>query len=336
MTTYYARPNLTGFGQSDGWSLTSGGPSAGVVLPNAADAVFDINSGPSRSIVAAQCRSIKTLGASPMTFTGSLVLNAAATSDLTGTLSIETIALTGSATLIAPGVSIGQVQLSSNGVLVAGSDLTIVGKIWCLNATGTGLAMGSYNITADALDWSYATTISLGTGTLTLTGTVPWQVNSNPVINNSAYTIKLANKSSAVKSFDPGGRTYASFWNDTAVPGSPTLGGVQFTTAVTFTGNYRASSGTVNLFAPSVNTTAGSFTLDGGGIPITVKSSSGGARATLVKTGGGPVDVNYCTIKDILGSGTFGAMWRALNSTDGGNNLNWTFVPNNSRLLMFF
>lgn len=79
---------------------------------------------------------------------------------------------------------------------------------------------------------------------------------------------------------------------------------------------------------------AASILADGTASPITIKTNVPGAAATLAKTGGGTVNVDRCTIKDITASPA--ATFRARSSVNAGNNTNWTFIPGNSNLLQFF
>jgi hypothetical protein len=60
------------------------------------------------------------------------------------------------------------------------------------------------------------------------------------------------------------------------------------------------------------------------GSPISLQSSSAGVTAMLVKTAGSAC-LEYLNIQDIAASG--GAVFAAVNSTDGGNNSGWIFSP---------
>lgn len=339
MATYYALPALTVFDTTNGWSLTSGGPGAGTGRPGVADtAVIDINSGPPRSINWAGGgvgRLVVTSDAQRMTLTGIFWPKgiAGTTQSLAGLASVGTLYIDSLVTVTAADATVDTVQLVTGGELTLGGDMLVTNGI-TMGSTSTGaLKLNGYSISADFISGSSSVAYSLGNGTLELRGGNPWRVTSS-TFPGTGYTVKFSNKAAGVKVVQDT-RTYANIWNDTGVPGNPSAGGLEFSAgAPTVLGNYRASPGSVTILGNDM--TAGSYTLDGAGVIITLRSTTSGIGRSLTKTGGGQVLANYCSIKDVSGALTNGATWRALNSINGGNTANWVFIPNNSRLLMFY
>lgn len=342
MTTFYALPSLTSFNQTAGWSLSSGGAPAGAAPGQISDdVVFDINSGPARSIVGGDCRSITTVGANAMTFTQLNVLN---TANLTGTARVDALyPSVNPLTVIAPGVSIGRMSVGgSYASYVLGSDIVLTEDLVIGGDLQPCFTTNGYSVTARNIAISGTGSSSWGISQVTITGHSSGSALS--IIGSHAFsgfsaTWRFTDKTATRKTFNHGGRNFGTIWNDTCYapsPGHASLGGLSIT-GTTLCTTFRAEPGTTTVFQATADLfSASNYLVDGAGVPTRICSSSGGVRATLVKVGGGVVGFNYCTIKDIGGGLTNGATWRALNSVDGGNNLNWTFVPNNSRLLMFF
>lgn len=331
MPTYYALPALVAFDTTNGWSLSSGGAGAGTSKPGVTDtAIIDINSGPPRSIGfnGGQFGVLQaTADAAKMTLTGLFAPQGSGTQSLANLASIGTLYINATVTVNGAGTPItGGIQIENGAALTLSGDITAAGGV--VLASSAVLNLNSYTLNVDHFVTAASTAYTLGTGTLDLRGPNPWQTAST-TFPGTAYTIKISDKSASVKSI-PSGKTFANFWNDTGVPGTPTAGGIDFG-GMTVTGNYRASPGTVTILSSDVS--AGSFTLDGAGVLCTVRASTASIQKAITKTGGGAVDINYCSVKDIAFSG---ATWRALNSVNGGNVSGITFVPNNSRFLAFF
>ena len=67
---------------------------------------------------------------------------------------------------------------------------------------------------------------------------------------------------------------------------------------------------------------------------VTLKSGTTGSLATLTKSGGGTVTVDYFDIKD--SNATPSSTWYATNSINSGNNIGWYFDNNNSNYFLMF
>lgn len=334
MTTYYARSTLVNMSDTTGWSLTSGGPSAGVTPGFGSDLVFDANSGAARSIAASlNARSFTTVGAAAMAFTGTI--DAYEGINLTGTASVSQLN-TGTGLVIAPGVAI-DLLLAGRAGTVAGSNLTA--KAFRLGSSaGDTFDSSSFDMTfGDVYAATTSTILYMGTGTWTLTGEgaafyggAPrpdvWNVTSNVQVYASG-TIKFVSAIAAQLTFNGKTRNFNNVWNATSG------NGMRFTGTDDTFANFRIEPGSLTEILAGKTVKAASFTLDGMGVMTTLRGSS--ASGYLESTSATLVSANYCNLQNLAGVGAI-ATYRALNSVNLGNVSNFTFVPNNSRFLQFF
>jgi hypothetical protein len=153
-----------------------------------------------------------------------------------------------------------------------------------------------FNVTAVQYTPSGGTTTEMRSGTWLITrntGT-PW--NAAGTINS--HTSQLTLSGGGTRTYDGGSKTYYN----TTFSGSSNLLTVTgsngfniLTFSPTGAGTFRFTSGTTQTAANFVfNSSAGNV--------ITIDSSSAGSAATLAKTGGGPVNANYLSLKDNTGS----------------------------------
>jgi hypothetical protein len=236
--------------------------------------------------------------------------------------------------------------INFNGVSTAGTiTLNGVGGGWTLAAalnmtdnSGTlTLTNGSfdasiYNVTTARFSSAAGTTLSMGSGTWTLTGTgAVWTATAGATLNTNTANIVLSNTTTTARTFAGGGYTYNKL----------TIGGTTGISTLTFTGSNTfseiASTKTVAhtmLFTAGTTTTVAAWTAKGTVGNVLTIGSVTAAQHTLVKTGGGVVSVDYASISYSNASPT--STWYAPNSTDGGNNTGWIFasVPV-SMFLMF-
>lgn len=333
MATYYARSSLIAMGDTTGWSLTSGGASAGVVPPGSSDIVFDANSGVSRSVSGSltNMRDFTTVGAAAMTFTGTI--DCSRNINLTGTASAYQVNM-GTGTISAPGVVIGTLYGGiGRTTMVAGSDLNA--KELTLSWATNSFDSSAYRMTFGSVKTTDVNiSLTLGSGVWILTGEgkaadTPnvWNVTSGGFgLNQGTSTIKLSSVIAAQLTFDGLGRTYNNVWAASSGAGARFTG-----TGDTFE-NFRIEPGSLTEIAAGKTVKASSFTLDGMGVMTTLRG--GGGAATLEALTSSTVYANYCNIQNLYASGL--AAFRALNSVNQGGNLSWEFVPNNSRFLQFF
>lgn len=242
---------------------------------------------------------------STQSFTSSVFFQPATTSttvninsQLTGNLSVNFYPIFG--------VTGCTFNTNNNNILTGGLELGS-------SLTSSTFNLGSSSITLGALNSSFAaysgSTINAGTSVISFTST-----------GAGARTFAGADKT--YYNLVIGGATGASTTN---INGSNTFNVISSTKTVAHTVNFGV--GTTN--------TVSNFTISGtAGNLLTLKSTSTGVSASLAKSGGGTITVDYASIRDIAASPA--STWYATNSTDGGGNTGWTFgAPATSKNLFF-
>lgn len=358
MPTLYALPTLTNWNAASttGWSSSSGGPSAGLSPTADYDVVFDVNSGPARTITTTgtpQCRSITSVGANNLTLTGgvSVYHSLNATINFSGFSSSSTVALglypASGFSNFSANITGGNVTFTSLSNQSSNSDLTFLSDFKC-NGPFTGalstLNSNGFNLTFSAFLITQAYNLALSNSTITLTGSgslwtvVPFQ----STLTNT--TFKITDTSSSTKILKMVEADTGSGGGLINVNNKPNLtietglgsGAVILqqpgSWSYYFTNVFCKFGSTLSLPAGKV-VTIDNLTADGTGGMITLNSSTSGTAATLAKSGGGTVGVNYCNIKDITASPA--ATFTARNSKNISNNTGWTFIPPNDRFFQF-
>lgn len=335
MTTMYAIPALVTWDSSTagGWSNSSGGASNGTWPTSSDPVVFDANSGASRTITvtSANCGGITTVGANAMTFASGGVI-AYGNIDLTGTVSSAGITSQGaSATIKAPGVPLGFLHVHGAGVSMLLSDITTPSSTTL--AFSGSLNMNGFSLTGGAFQLSSSCTLTIGTGTFTLSGGGGGNVcnvgSGETVSNATGGLIKFTDTTSSTKTFIGAGKTFGNV--EIATGGNS--GVFAITGANTFS-TLTIGPGAVVTLPVSTTNTVSSLVANGTGGLITLRSSSAGTAATLAKSGGGTSYVDYCSIKDITASPS--STFFARSSVNVSGNTNWTFILDDSNFLSFF
>lgn len=204
---------------------------------------------------------------------------------------------------------------------------------------GTVLTAGTFNANNKNINTytftlgssSSSKSLLMGSGTWTITGTGNvWDVETNAsgfTLNVGTSTIKLFNQEGVSKIFRGNGNTfynllfsgsggYSSTTNNFAIFGSNTFNSVTSTIIAN-----------CNITIDG-DTTVGSWNVSGYSslARVTLSSRVSGAfgQRTITKTGGGTINVDYCSISysRVLPAG----IAFATNSIDGGNNTNWSFI----------
>jgi hypothetical protein len=190
---------------------------------------------------------------------------------------------------------------------------------------GATLTASSANVTCEGLFASGAATINFGSGTWLFYGNgALFTIGSGCTVDGGTSLLRFTGIS---VTFAGGGKTYNNFWWDST--NTCTLTGANTFNDVKITGS------SANLYFPaSATTTLATLTADGTPYAImSIRSSSPGTPATLVKSGGGTVMVYNCDIRDIIASPS--STFYATRSADSGGNTNWTFVVIYSGFLSF-
>ncbi|PCJ57293.1 MAG: hypothetical protein COA79_16445 [Planctomycetota bacterium] len=192
----------------------------------------------------------------------------------------------------------------------------------------------SYNCIFDAKTFNvkakqyvqYNATLNMGSGTWELTGIGDpsfytgsvWEQRSG-TLNSNTSTIKFSNTSISKKIFNGGAETYYNF----LISG---VGESIYEIQDSNTFNTIQTEKTVShsiLFTAGTNTTVTNFSVNGSANKLVTIGSVTNATHTLIKAGGGTVNIDYVYISNSIGST---AVWNAAgNSVDGGVNTNWAF-----------
>lgn len=191
--------------------------------------------------------------------------------------------------------------------------------------TGTFDANG-FNVTTGLFSSnnSNTRTITMGSGTWTLTGTGNiWNVNNNInlTFNKDTANIVLSDTSTSNRLFSGGGRTYNNL----------TIGGSTGVSQLTISGsnefNTLASTKTVahTIIFPNVTTTVSNWAITGtAGNVVTLSRTGGSGTFTLAKSGGGTVETDYISVSNSTVTPT-NRWYAGSHSTDGSNNTGWVF-----------
>lgn len=322
-----------------GWATSSGGSPAVNNFPLAQDtAIFD-NTGAAGTVTVSDSYAVGTVDMSARTSAMTLA-SSGANLDVygnwtfgTGVTNTATNALTfqgrTTQTITSNGVQFscsitvnnltGTVQLADSLSLASTRTLTLT--------SGTFNAV-TYDVTAGLVSVTGSTTrtLSMGSGTWTLSGVgTVWNAGTvtGLTFNKGTANIVLSDTSTSARTFAGGGLTYNKL----------TIGGATGVSTLTISGSNTfselATTKTVShtlTLTSGQTTTVTTWSINGifGGSTFFLRASSAGSRATLAKAGGGTVTVDYADIRDSTASPV--STWSATNSTDSGNNLNWTFV----------
>lgn len=211
------------------------------------------------------------------------------------------------------------------GTMTLQDALTLAGGVTVTDGT---LNLNNFNVTGttglvSTSGRTRAVTMGSSTWTATGTGTV-WNVTSTGLtFNANTSTIVVSNTTATAKTFGGGGLTY----NDVTITGQ----NVTFTGSNTFNTLALSTAGRLygigTKFTTATTQTVTSFTVNSTStVDRVIASSTAATNATLTKTGGGTICLDYIQIQDITGSpaSTWYAGDNSLNT--GSDNTNWTFT----------
>lgn len=330
------------------WSATSGGAvGASVPLPQDT-AIFDASTGPGTytlnvyrigGIDASACGA-RVLAISiptpPPGFSGfqvykSFILSSA----LTFTPNSNNITFTGGGanTINTANKQLYDISIAGNYTLA--SSLSVAASIsvnGLFVTNGYNVTCGSTVIAVAVSIWDNAT-LYMGSSVWRLTdsGTC-WNYLSGTIFAESS-TIEIAASAASTYTFAGGGQTYYGL----LVTGSTGASVVSIGGSNTFNTISSTKSNAYTLrFTNGQTTTVSTWSVSGSsGNVVTIDSTSAGSRFNLTKTGGGLTVSNFVSVKDSNASpaNTF----YAVNSTNAGNNVNWTFnFPSSQGNLLAF
>ena len=219
--------------------------------------------------------------------------------------------------------SAGTVTLNGvGGGWALGAALSLTNNNSALTLTNGSFDAVTYNVNTPSFSMAAGTTLSMGSGTWTVSGTgTAWTATAGATLNKNTANIVLSSTSISARTFAGGGYTYNKL----------TIGGTTGISTLTFTGSNTfseiASTKTVAhtiLFTAGTTTTVGAWTAKGTAGNVMTIGSATTAAHTLTKTGGGTITVPYSSIS--YSNATPINTWYAPNSTDAGNNTGWFFT----------
>jgi hypothetical protein len=178
------------------WATTSGG-AGGASVPTSADDVFFTNLSTGTCTISTGNTGAKSInctgftgtlaGTATITVSGSVTLVAGMGFTYSGTLTLN-----GTGTLTSAGKTLGPVTINGSGITVTLGDALNIGNS-TLTATQGTFDTANYNLTASAISSvnSNVRTITLGSSTLTLSGSTPigFSTNTNLTFNAGTSTI---------------------------------------------------------------------------------------------------------------------------------------------------
>jgi len=348
-TVYYVI-NLGAWGAASGgsWGATSGGVQDATMFPLAQDtAVFPASTTPPSggTVAINHSYNIGTIDMSLRTgntmtlATGSTTpqiygnwINGTGTT-LTGT-GIITFAGRGSQTI----TSAGKTFTQPVGINTPGSSVTLQDAYASSTsgAYGFGVFAGTidantYNVTmsgtpsvAVQITTAGTRTVSIGSGTWSLSGPIPWQVSSITGLTvTGTGTISLTSASN--KTFTGGGISYSGITLDQGGAGALTISGNN--TFKTITNTYSATGATSIVLGNTTQTLTDPWTATGAATRVlTVSGTSAASPGTLIFSGSGTAaNVDYLTVSNVRAYPLVDDWYAGANSTNSGS-LGWYFV----------
>jgi hypothetical protein len=352
---YWNKPAGGYTSDSNAWATTSGGTPAATVFPLPQDtAVFEatgLNSG-ATVVLSTRYRygtidmSARTSNTMTLSLTSSLTkytilgnwINGSGTTITGASLYISFEGRT-TQTLTSAGRAFpSSATLYIGDTLITGTTLRLLddlpGSVEIYSAAAT-LDLNGRTCNANAFKGYYGSTLIFNGGTLQLAGVgTPF----NASIGGAAFTtvegtgpgtIRLTGATS--KTFDGGNGNVFNCTLDI------TGGGSTYATSINGSNTFTTITNSVSpvrVFFQQNNTNEfTNFNLAGTPGNLVTIGSSTSTRTTLSKAIG-VVSGNYLSISNTNATG--GAVWYAVNSTDGGNNLGWQFAASDSGMLLWF
>lgn len=192
-------------------------------------------------------------------------------------------------------------------------------------------ATGNYNCNFNSFDLSGTTarTVTLGTSTVTLSGTNGFTWDATTVTNLSlsaaSSTITISTVSASVRNFAGGGLTYGTLsytvngsTGQLIISGSNTFNTINFTDAT--------NARTLSLTGGTTQTITGTLNVNGtsGKLMSIIRSSA--SVTTISKTSGTYISLDYVSLTNIATDAGSPRKFAGANSSNGGGNTNWIFT----------
>ncbi len=327
---------------SNAWASTSGGSTSSSNFPLAQDTAVFNNAGSITQVSIADSFQIGTIDCSSRTssmnidvqsspsFYGDIIFSSSVSVSGTQTINLTsrtTQNITSSGVVFTTAINFSNV----GSTIVLQDDLSVSGS-------GSIVSSGIFdanNKNVTLFDLQVNTTLNMGSGLWSLTGTGTVWSASQGTVNTGSANIILTDTSTSERDFDGGSNSYNKL----------TIGGSSGTSTLVMFGNatYSELSSTKTVahtitFLDGTTTTIGLWSINGTpGNVVTINSF--GSNFSLIKSGGGIVSANYLNISHSQASPS--TTWYAVNSINSGNNTGWIFgeppvVVLNGNFLMLF
>lgn len=322
------------------WISSSGGSWSNVAkwtsrIPLSQDNVFfDVAFGTAQVITADMPRMGKNIDFTSATWTTSLTLtpsvvmrnfgNVTLIAGLTWTDTTNTLNLyaRGSITVTGNGVTIGApifIGVLAANTVTLGSDL-IVAPLRTLNVFlgKLNVSVSNYAITAGLISVGASGTLTLGSNTHTLTGTGVVMTMSG-TLTASTGTVKITDTSATGITFGGGSKVWNNIlWSRGSSTAINTITGTN-----TFADFSDVGSAAHTITFPNVSTTCTTFNVNGHSKALITLIRTGASGTFTISVATGAVQCTWVVLSNSTGSG--GATFAAINSTDGGTNTGWLF-----------
>lgn len=318
---------------TNSWAASSGGSPATSNYPLLQDTAIIDDAGVASGITitlspAFRIGSVNSLGVTVAKTPVSLNLNGAS---VFGSLATNEFAnLTSSPSITFRGYSTQLLQATFNNANITVDNNATVSLSGGF-LSGSFLSVNNGTFQSNSYDISLSSVTVLSSGALNMgssiwnitatSGTV-WSFNSSASLTSGTSSITLIGLSGIT--FAGGTKTYNNL--QLGIGANTITGSNTFNTL-----SSQAATSSVTFGAGSI-TTVSTFAVSGTSTQTIAMGSSSTSNFTLSKSSGN-VNVEYLNISRSTAAG--GASWVATNSIDGGNNIGWQFIGNNTGFLLF-
>lgn len=308
------------------WALTSGGAGGQAVPTSADDVFFDASSGANTvTISVATCKSLNCTGFTG-TFSGTATIAVAGSVTLVAGMTFPNtigFTLTGTGTLTTAGKTLGATEVSGSGITVTlGGALTLQIAATFTLTQGT-FDTANYNFTTGSLSSnnSNTRTLTLGSSTVSVPGTITFTTSTNFTLNAGTSTISTGGAAGGI-THNLGGLTYYNFTFTTTGNGEFTITGANTFNNFTITGG--TSSGYCTWAFAANQTINGTFTANAGtngSCRRFFRSNTIGTARTITAATTTLSDIDF---QDITAAGA--GSWSGTRIGNGGGNSGITFT----------
>jgi hypothetical protein len=214
-----------------------------------------------------------------------------------------------------------------NGTIVLGSSLTSATIFFTSGSFNTNNQ--TVNATAIAGSNSNTRTLTLGTSTLNLSGTLPWDFSATTglTFSGASSTINLTNNSTSNRTVNAGTLTYGTI----NIGGATAISSTNFNGSSFTIGTLTSTKTVAHTIAIQNNFTVTNWNVTGTvGNVVTVQSSTANTQRTITYNGS-QINLDYMSFRDIyffypLDAANPYRVYAGANSTNLGNNIGIAFI----------